>query len=182
MAWDTELVMMTRVLVSDINSPQKYSDAVLKQNLACAMILIANDVTLLNTYSVSVVNGTISPDPVDTGDIAAQALLPLKAACILSIGSYQSAVGRAIKVRDGDSVIDTTSSFKGYRDIIELGPCAAFEKLCWQIQVNESAVAGDAVFGPYRSPYVYPIDTVAYFYDSLANYYNPRLRINNVRI
>src|SRR5690606_34824529 len=113
---------------------------------------------------------------VSSGDMVFQALVPLKAACILMQGQYVNAVGRAIKVRDGDSQIDTSVGFRGFRDILELGPCHTYEKLRWQLQAGAGEVGG-AVLGPYRPPGRSPLDTISYFYDAFVNYVGHRKRV-----
>ena len=121
MAWTDDLVLMTRVLLNDLTEPYRQSDAQLQRTIVCAGILVTKDVTLSQVYSFDITNLTIMPDPVASGDTVAQALLPLKAACIVNQGQFQQALGQGIKVRDGDSMVDTSVSFRGYRDILEHG-------------------------------------------------------------
>jgi len=163
MAWDTDLVLMVRVLVSDIATPQTYTDEYLQRVLVTAGIMADADIAFPNTYVYDMSLITISPDPVTLNDSAFMSLVPLKAACILTIGEFKSALGQGIKVRDGDSAIDTSVSFKGYRDILELGPCKAYEKLRWALLA--SGGAGKAVLGPYRSPGGSAESTISWYYD-----------------
>jgi len=154
MAWTTDLVMMLRVLVSDVATPQTYTDSYLSQVLVTAGVIVDAEITFAYTYSYDIGNITISPDPVVSEDAIFMALVPLKAACIINQGEFKQALGQGIKVRDGDSAIDTSVSFRGYKDIIELGPCAAYEKLKWSLIASGSSaasLAGRAVFGPYRT-------------------------------
>jgi hypothetical protein len=167
MAWTDDLVVMLRVLINDLGEPQKYVDAYLQRVIVCAGVLVRKDIELPYSYSFNVGNVTISPDPVLVGDETTQALLPLKAAGLINEGNYMTAVGQGIRVRDGDSAIDTSVGFAGYRDIIRLGPSAAYERLRWQLQAS-SASAGGAVVGAYRAPGEYTPDSIAWFYDDLA--------------
>lgn len=168
MAWDDDLVLMTRVLMNDYNEPQKYTDEYLRKVLVCAGVLVRKEIELPYEYTFDISAGTISPDPIDSQDTIAQALLPLRAAAMLNQGAYITAIGQGIRVRDGDSQIDTTVGFKGYRDIIEVGPSAAYAKLLWHLQAT--ACPGRAVLGPYRAgdQTAAPYETVAYFYDQFA--------------
>lgn len=173
MAWETDLVLMTRALINDLNSPQKYTDSYLQRVIIAAAILVRNDIELPYSYSLDIANLTIAPDPVSNQDTISQALFPLKAACIINQGDFQKALGQGIKVRDGDSSIDTSVSFRGYRDILQFGPCAAYENLRWKIQASSSSVnSGGAVIGPFRSSSNSVGNTVEWFYDNFLTFIN----------
>jgi len=155
MTWDINLVLMLRVLINDFNAPQKNADEYLKRVLVAAGIYVSSEVELPNDYIYDIDAVTITPDPLLVGDALSEALLPLKAACIINVGDFQKAVGQGIKVRDGDSAIDTSVSFRGFKEILESGPCAAYDKLVWDIQLlNAAGVGGTlgAVMSPFRGP------------------------------
>ena len=162
-SWNTDLVLMLRVLISDITEPQTYTDTYLERVLVTAGIMTDADIPFGTAYVYDISLLTITPDPVTLNDSAFMSLVPLKAACILTVGEFKSALGQGIKVRDGDSAIDTSVSFKGYRDILELGPCKAYEKLRWALLA--SGGAGKAVLGPYRSPGGSAESTISWYYD-----------------
>jgi len=172
MAWETDLVLTLRVLIGDFNDPQKNTDTYLKTVLVAAGIFVNNEIDLSEDYVFDITNVTIVPDPIAEGDVQTQALLPLKAACILNQSSFQVALSQGIKVRDGDSAIDTSVGFDGYKNILKLGPCAAYDQLRLQLQASDSALVGRAVLGAYRGPSDSPIDTVAWFYDGVASLIN----------
>jgi len=176
MAWDTDLVLMTRVLINDISSPQKYEDAYLARVLVTAGIIVDAEFPFSYDYSYSVSDITISPDPVESEDLCFMSLVPLKAACVITQGEFKQALGQGIKVRDGDSAIDTSVSFRGYGEILELGACATYEKLKWQLMttVSGGAGAGKAVLGWYREPNASALSTISWYYDNLATYLNGR--------
>jgi hypothetical protein len=169
MAWDTDLVLMTRVLVSDIDTPQTYTDEYIQRVLVTAGIITDADFTFNYTYVYSLSALTITPDPVTNDDFEFMSLVPLKAACILTQGEFKSALGQGIKVRDGDSAIDTSVSFRGYSDILELGACKSYENLKWTLQASDSAGGvGKAVLGPHRIPGGLALDTVSWYYDQFV--------------
>jgi len=175
--WQTDLTLMLRILIDDLNTPQKNTDAYLYQVLILAGILANNEIDFSLDYIFDISNVTISPDPITNNDNIFQALIPLKAACILNQGNFQKAIGQGIKVRDGDSSVDTTASFGGYRDILELGPCSAYDKLKKQILIADGASFYGAVLSPFRGPNDTPIDTLAWYYDNISQYFcNPRQR------
>jgi len=78
----------------------------------------------------------------------------------------KQALGQGIKVRDGDSAIDTSVSFRGYRDILELGACAAYERLKWSLLASSGV--GKAVLGPFREPGGSALSTISWYYDQFA--------------
>ncbi len=173
--WDIDLVLMVRVLVNDINVPQTYTDEYIKRVLITAGILADSEIPFAFTYSYDISALTISPDPVVKDDEVFISLVPLKSACILSQGAFQQALGQGIKVRDGDSAIDTSVSFKGYSDILRLGPCAAYEKLKWSIQASgASRLVGKAVLGAHRIPGGSALNSITWYYDQFAVAQNGR--------
>ena len=161
MAWNSDLVLMTRVLVSDITAPQTYDDEYIRRVLITAGMMVDAEFPFDYTYVYDISALTIVPDPITSNDAPFVALIPLKAACILTQGEFKQALGQGIKVRDGDSAIDTSVSFRGYRDILELGPCAAFEKLKWSLLA--SAGVGKAVLGPYRESGGAALSTISWY-------------------
>lgn len=168
MAWDTDLVLMVRVLINDISLPQTYTDEYLERVLIVAGIQVDAEFVFPYTYLYDIGDLTISPDPITNNDSSFMALVPLKAACILNQGEFRQALGQGIKVRDGDSAIDTSVSFRGYRDILEMGPCAAYEKLKWSLLATGEVVGGGvgkAVLGPNRSPGGSALSTISWYYD-----------------
>ncbi|KKN98871.1 hypothetical protein LCGC14_0141120 [marine sediment metagenome] len=171
MAWTTDLVLMTRALIGDISTPQTYVDEYIQRVLITAAYQVDAEFVFDYAYVYDIGAITIVPDPVTNNDFTFIALIPLKAACILNQGEYRAALGQGIKVRDGDSAIDTSVSFKGYRDILELGPCAAYEKLRWSLLasggVGGSGV-GKAVFGPYRESGGNALSTISWYYDQFV--------------
>lgn len=169
MSWATDLVLMTRVLVSDISAPQTYADEYLQRVLVTAGIIVDAEIAFSFTYVYDMSAITIVPDPVTSEDSTFMALVPLKAACILTQGEFKQALGQGIKVRDGDSAIDTSVSFRGYRDILEMGPCAAYEKLKWSLLASGASVlVGKAVLGPYRESGGNAQSTISWYYDQFA--------------
>jgi len=166
MAWTIDLTLMVRVLISDMDSPQTYTDEYLKRVLITAGIIVDTEIPFDYDYSYDISALTISPDPVTSDDSTFMALVPLKAACILTQGEFKQALGQGIKVRDGDSAIDTSVSFRGYRDILEMGPCAAYEKLKWSLLASSGI--GKAVLGPHRIPNGSALDTISWYYNQFA--------------
>jgi hypothetical protein len=88
---------------------------------------------------------------------------------MLNLNSYQNAVGTGIRVRDGDSEVDTTSGFKGYKDILDNGPCAAYKKLLEKLRFEKSMNLGRAVTSPASTDFsgYWGRDAIIEFFDCL---------------
>lgn len=174
MTWDVNFVLMLRVLLNDFNAPQKNTDLYLQRVLVTAGIFVNSQIELPQAYVYDIDAVTITPDPLVSEDVISEALMPLKAACIINQGDFQKAIGQGIKVRDGDSAIDTSVGFRGFKDILELGACAAYDRLLWDIQrVNIDSVGSsfNAVLGAFRDPNAIrpDLDTISFYFDSFAS-------------
>ena len=167
-SWDVDLVTVLRVLIGDLNSPQKNTDLYLKKILITAGILVSNEIDLNNDYIFDITGVTIVPDPITLGDIQVQALLPLKASCLLNQSDFRIALSQGVSIRDGDTQITTSVSFAGYADILKLGPCKSYELLVNKLNAASSSLVGGAVLGAYRAPGDSAIETVSWFYDQIA--------------
>lgn len=174
MTWDVNFVLMLRVLINDLNAPQKNTDTYLQRVLVTAGIFVNSQIELPKDYVYDIDAVTITPDPLVSEDAISEALMPLKAACLINQGDFQKAIGQGIKVRDGDSAIDTSVGFRGFKDILELGACAAYDRLLWDIQrVNMDSVGSslNAVLGAFRDPNsIRPdLDTISFYFDNFAS-------------
>ncbi len=147
--WKTILTIIVRNLIND-TAATTFTDERIHTAIAVAGLIVAQEYAFDVTYVFDLQAPEITPDPTvaATYDPVASALFSLKAACILNTNAYQSAVGKGIKVRDGDSEVDTTGSFKGYKDIIEVGPCGSYTKLLKQMTLNKGFGMGRAIFSP----------------------------------
>lgn len=150
MAWQTDLTIIVRNLIGDLGVTQAYDDSRIEQCLAVAGLITSQEFEFDTDYTFDLSAPDITPDPTlsSTYDRSAMALFTLKAACMLNLNSYQGAVSTGIKVRDGDSEVDTTSGFKGYKDILDYGPCGAYQKLLNKLRFDNSMNLGRAVTSP----------------------------------
>lgn len=151
MAFADVLIPMVRNLIGDTSDTPTYEDERIEQAIITAGLIVSQEYQFDADYIFDFVSSDISPDPTSSSTLDNKfiALVALKAACMLSLNTYQTAVGQGISVRDGDSAIDTTTGFGGYRDIINLGPCASYNKLLNTLISAKSMSGGKAVFGPY---------------------------------
>ena len=156
MAWQTTLTLMVRHLISDLNDcidDRMYTEDRVRQAIVIAGIYVEQEFTGLdNAYVFDVEIPSIAPDPVTQSDTEAMALFSLKAACILDINKYQDTVTDGtggLMVKDGDTQVDNREGFKGFKDIIELGPCKSYDKLLKQLSARESMNKGRGITGPF---------------------------------
>lgn len=143
---NANLTQMVRLLINDFDpTSERYTDDQINQMICLAGIYVGQDYYLPNDYTIDVENRDISPDPVVQEDDAFIALATLKSGCLFNLNQYQLAVRTGIKVRSGEDSVDLTSGFRGYKDIIENGPCESYEKLLKQLRSVGSGKSGQTV-------------------------------------
>lgn len=148
MPWTSSLPIGVRVLINDPDGII-YDDSRILSSIVTAGLITSQDYPFDIDYTFDLANNIISPDPVDSNDNIAVALFMLKAACILDTNRYQGAIGNAIKISDSGSSIDTTTGFKGFADIINLGNCGAYQSLVKKLYFSRGSGKGQMVSGPF---------------------------------
>src|SRR5688500_10715162 len=126
MAWQDTMVPMVRVLIGDDTDTQRYESSRIEMAIVTAGLIVAQEYPFKTAYTFDLSLPEVLPDPTVILDSEAVALFTLKAACLLNLNTYQTAVGTGIRVKDGDSEVDTTGALRGYADIMRLGPCASY--------------------------------------------------------
>lgn len=149
------MIPMVRHMVGDLDqsgaSLEEFSDYRIQQAIVVSAMIVDNEYVFGTDYTFNVSTNTISPDPTTTStyDGVFIALVTLKAACMLDVNRYQMGVKCGANIQDGDSKIDTTSRFSGYKDILNYGPCAAYKKLLDDKETKASMARGQAVISPF---------------------------------
>ncbi len=171
MAWQDIMVQMVRYLINDTAVPYRYNDDSISMSIVVGGVIATREFPFTTTYNFDFSIPDIIPDPTlsATYDPDAIALFTLKSACMNSLNDYQSAIGAGIKVKDGDTEVDTTGGFKGYSDLLKNGPCAAYKDLVKSIGTLKGMNAGKAVLSPYssgNSSYRYGSWDIRGFYNS----------------
>jgi hypothetical protein len=152
MAWDEEMLTITRVLVNDV-AATTYSDDSLLSVILVAAFQVQQELSLPADYQVSVTNGTLTPDPTVTltKDDSFVNLACIKAACITDRGAAILAAQQAIAVKDGSSAIDLRGVLGGKLKLIEKGWCAVYEDTKIEfLSTNANGIAGAIVMTPFR--------------------------------
>ncbi len=146
-------LQIVRVLVNDLSDSPTFDDDRIALSLVVAGLISSQEFKFNTNYTFDVEGVSITPDPLDPNinDMLAVAMWPLKASCILNTNSMEGAIGNAIKIRDGDSEIDTSRSMNGYEFLIKNGPCATYEALKKRQLFLQSMHNGRGVFGPMSS-------------------------------
>ena len=136
MVWQDTMVVLLRNIINDVSDTAEYSDGRLEEVLAVAAHFVIQELNFDYTYTVTVATCSISPDPDTNGDTAFMNLVVLKAACIIDQGQYRTkALAAGVKIRCGPAVLETLQHLKGFKELLEVGPCAAYETLKrdWQL-------------------------------------------------
>lgn len=149
MAWQDEMIITTRVLVNDLETPYTYSDDRIQQILVVAGKYVQFDVNLDQPYIIDVVGKTITPDPTTTSDSIFISLTCLKASCIIDEGNLRTkAALEGIRTALGPASLSFGGSLTGWQSILERGPCAVYDELTshWDVR---NATAWAAVLSPF---------------------------------
>jgi len=150
MAWQDEAIPILRVLINDLAETPTYTDGRLEQALVVAAYMFPSDVDYENTYTVSVSSCTISPDPVTNSDDIYVNFIVMKAACIMDFSTFRVEALRAgIKARCGPAILETVDRLPGFRDLLDKGPCAAY-----QAMINDYNFNGGNICKAILSPFV----------------------------
>ena len=130
MSWQQEMVTMLRILISDMDDEQTYTDMRLEQVIVLAAKYVQQEIRFSTTYTISVGSITISPDPTTAPDEQFMNFTVLKSACLIDWNTYrQKAMLNGLKARCGPAVLETVGHLEGFRELVTNGPCAAFEEL-----------------------------------------------------
>lgn len=149
MAWTTEIPLIVRTLINDLEDQPLYSDERLLQIIVVAAKYVQIDVSLDNEYQINISSLTITPDPVEIQDEIFSGLLGLKAACLIDHSTLRTkAATEGIKASLGPSMIAVNGSLEGIRLIMQAGSCATYSELVAHWNVAQASFVR-AVLGPF---------------------------------
>ena len=147
MSWSESMIVITRQLVNDAGATSTYSDDRLEELLATAAILVMMEVDFATTYTITLSSPYVTPDP--NTDMNFIALVSLKAACLILMGEWNTAAGKAMSVRDGPSAIDSTGIAKN-KQVVSQTVCKQYTDAVFSYAYGDGSV-GQAIVGPYAS-------------------------------
>lgn len=149
MSWQTELTTIVRTLINDSIEPYQFSDDRIIQTILVASKYVQFDVVLDHSYTVDVVNSTLTPDPTDDDDEIFVVLTSLKAACLIDQGTLRTkAAMEGVRAALGPASLSVGGATSGWETILKHGPCKLYDDLIehWDV-ANASAIA--AVLSPF---------------------------------
>lgn len=149
MSWNIEMPIIVRTLVNDWADTPTYSDERLLQIIVVAAKYVQFDVNLEHSYTLDIVNPNITPDPTDDDDSIFINLTCLKAACLVDQSTVRTkAALEGIRAALGPAQLSVGGSLQGFLEILNKGPCAAYDELASHWDVKE-ATAVRAILSPF---------------------------------
>ena len=149
--WILEIPLIVRVWINDLADNPTYSDDRLQQVIIVAGQYVTREINLDTSYTCDILNLSISPAPSlsATRDEAFITFVSLKSACILDQSTFRTkAAGEGIRAGLGAASVSVAGNLKGYKEILDVGPCAMYEKLRMEWEVG-NANGIKAVLSPF---------------------------------
>ena len=153
MAWETECLEILRVLINDLDTVPKYTDARLQRVLLVAAFQVNNKLDFTQDYVVNVQTSTLTPDPTNSSyrEEAFVNLMCIKAACIIERGTALTSADQAISAREFSSSINLTGiSAARQKLLVQGGWCPQYEEESLVHQIG-AGVPGAAILTPFRT-------------------------------
>lgn len=157
--WETEVIPMIRVLISDNISPYVYSEEQLREISLSAARIVLNEMSFNHTYTIDIESSSITPDPKPLKDESFMNFMALKSACVIIGGEARIASKNAVKWTDGPSSLDTQFAAKEL-SLLSQKMTNDYEKAKMDWALGPNGVAGQAIFTPYTS-------------SNVSDYYHP---------
>lgn len=181
MAWQDEMVMILRVMVNDLDTPYKYTDARLQTVIVAASNMVEFDCASKFTqdYIGDITALSITPDPTDrvnnTRDDNFVTLTLLKSACFVDNAAAREAARKGgVSIREWNTSIDTRGIFNAFMTIFESdkGWCEQYQESKFIYLAGQSMGVG--VFGPFRTIYNAYNASAGYSYSNNELFNNTR--------
>ena len=152
MSWESDLVIMLRTEIGDLDSTT-YSDSRLKEVIVYAAYNVYQSASFASTYTIDISDKTISPDPYDIGDFDFCVLSVYKAACTILTGEVKTNASKAVVIKDGPSFVDFRGPTTALSDLMKAA-CQTYKDLLFNYQLTgpsngETTAVGQAVLTPY---------------------------------
>lgn len=150
MSWQIEISAIVRAITGDLTEPYTYCQEKLEELIVIAAQLTRNELDFDTTYTISISELSISPDPTTDRDDAFINLVALKTACLILTGEMKLAAGRGIKVTDAGASIDLTGEYNNTKQVTE-SICKSYQEGKLQYMLgNLNGIK--AILTPYTSP------------------------------
>jgi hypothetical protein len=146
--WSDDMVLILRTLISDMDTPPKYSDDRLKKLLLVSGQFVQTENIMPVYYTISTSAITITPDPTaDVRDDAFINLTCLKSACLLASSSLLGNSANGISVIENNYKFDNRGKFTNMQSTVTTW-CEAYKEAQWE-NANQNRCPGRAIIGPY---------------------------------
>jgi len=146
--WYAAMPEMLGILLDDTSAVS--SDRYLKMLVVSGMY-VQQEINLPNKYNINVLDITITPDPFDLEDYTFINFTVLKAACMHDQGVFRrKALISGLEAKAGPAVLKTLQKMDGFKELLTLGPCAAYEKLKEEYQFGDASIIW-GIFSPFIS-------------------------------
>ncbi len=128
---DQHFVTMLRVVINDLDETDyTYTNTRLESVIGTASFFVNREMEL--DYTVDVNGPDITPNPFDSlTDRDATAFINLtiiKSACLIDMGTFRTkAMIAGLEAKCGPSSLQTLKHLDGFKQLIELGPCGAYD-------------------------------------------------------
>ncbi len=155
MAWQEDMREVLRVLIDDMVTPYRNTDANLERVLAVACMQVLQELSFSQVFTVNIAQGTISPDPTlaASKEESLVNLVCLKAACILDRAAASKTSSKAFLIKDGNSTYDNRSISQDKIKLLDKNWCAEYAKAKEEherLYSTTGAVTGKMVLTPFR--------------------------------
>ena len=111
MSWQSDMVLIVRAIINDMDIPYTYSDSKLEQLIVTSAQLLKREVDFEYTYTIDIEAVSISPDPLSSSDDGFINIVSLKTACLVLGGEVKVAAANNFKVTDGGATIDSSVGY-----------------------------------------------------------------------
>jgi hypothetical protein len=148
--WDSEMVILLRHVIDDLDEPVKYTDDRLMQLILVAGQYAQSENIFDNEYAISAENLTLKPDPtsIATRDDAFVNLTVLRAACFLASSGLLKVSKQTIFAKEATYQFDGRGKPAARKIAVDTW-CEAYKDAQWEHSLRQRD-PGRAIIGPYR--------------------------------
>ena len=152
MAWQDVMIPMVRILINDYDDTNYvYEDDRVIQTIVVAAQLVQQEIDFSTIYTINIPLLTIAPDPTTVPDDAFTNFTVLKTSCFIDQSTFRTkATVAGFKAKCGPAVLETVEHLRGWKDLINFGPCKAYSTLKNEWIFSNSNVI-EAVLSPFTS-------------------------------
>ena len=153
--WQTEMVLLLRHMIDDVEETYRYSDSRLQELILAAAQLTIGEISFAQEYSVDIDAHTLTPDPTDSAAGTRENwfidLVSMKAACVLDRGRVRKAVNSSFIAKEGNSMVDVRDAGKNAIEAMKHGWCKAYTDSKFEYEVDRTSDVGAVILTPFKT-------------------------------